>query len=312
MAYNILIDVPLPAAIIEMLGPGFNLHLIDETPAAEWGRIDALFTYSHPIIDGAFMDRLPNMKLISNFGVGVDHIDLDAAKQRGLPVGNTPSLLDGATADMTIALMLATARNMIIGDRFARSAEFTHYDPSILMGYEVHSTTLGIIGMGNIGYQVARRALAFDMQVLYHNRRPNTAAEAKLDVTYTALDDLLTQADFVALNTPLTPETTNLIGRRELSLMKETAFLVNTARGGVVDHDALYEALTTGQIAGAGLDVTEPEPLPRDHPLLGLDNVVIMPHLGSCTRQTRQAMAQRAIDNLKAGLEERDLITRVA
>ena len=312
MAYNILIDVALPQEIVDMLGPEYRLHLIDGTPKGEWHRIDALFTYGHPPIDGAFMDRLPNMKLISNFGVGVDHIDLDAARQRNLPVGNTPSLLDGATADMTMALMLAPARNMIIGDRFARSPEFTHYDPSILMGYEVHSTILGIIGLGNIGYQVARRALAFDMKVLYHNRRPNTAAEAELDLTYTALDDLLTQADFVALNTPLTPETTHLIGRRELGLMKETAFLVNTARGGVVDHDALYEALTTGQIAGAGLDVTEPEPLPRDHPLLALDNVVIMPHLGSCTRQTRRAMAQRTVDNLKAGLEGRDLITRVA
>ena len=310
MAYQILVEAPLPEWVVDMMGEEYELHIF--AADMDLQDIDGFFIYGHIHVDGAFMDRMPKLKVISNFGVGVDHIDLQAAQQRNIPVGNTPHLLDGATADMCFTLMLATARNLIIGDRFARSAAFTHYDPTILMGYEVHSTTLGIIGLGRIGYQVARRARAFDMEVLYHNRNTNPKAEADLGVQYVPLDELLERADFVSLTTPLTDETRGLIGRRELDLMKNTAILINVARGGIVDHDALLEALQSGQIAAAGLDVTEPEPLPRDHPLLQLDNVVIAPHLGSCTRQTRQAMAQRTIDNLSAGLEGWELPNRIA
>ena len=228
-------------------------------------------------VDGDFMDRMPNLKVISNFGVGVDHIDLLAAKQRGIPVGNTPNMLDGATADMTFAMLMAAARNIVIGDHFARSAAFTHYDPRILIGHEIHSTTLGIIGMGNIGRQVARRSRGFDMNVLYHNRKPDPKAEIELGATYVSLNDLLEQSDFVTLNVPLTEETRNMIGRDQLRRMKKTAILVNLARGGVIDHDALVEALENNWIAVAALDVTEPEPLPRDHPLLSMDNVIIVP-----------------------------------
>ena len=312
MANQILVEAPLPEWILDMLDDDDQLHIFSENPSMDLEAIDGFLIYGHIHVDGEFMDRMPALKVISNFGVGVDHIDLEAAQERHIPVGNTPDLLNGATADMCFALMLAAARNMIIGDRFARSAEFTHYDPTILMGCDVHSTTLGIIGLGRIGYQVARRARSFDMEVLYHNRNPNPRAEADLGAEYVALDELLQRSDFVSLTTPLTEETRGLIGRRELDLMKETAILVNVARGGVVDHDALLEALQNGQIAAAGLDVTEPEPLPRDHPLLQLENVVIIPHLGSCTRQTRKAMAQRTIDNLKAGLEEKELLNRIA
>ena len=274
-------------------------------------QIEGLFTYGHHKVDGDFMDRIPKLKVISNFGVGVDHIDLAAAQERGIPVGNTPNVLDGATADMTFALMLAAGRNVVSGDRFARSAEFTFYDPSFMLGQEIHSATLGIVGMGNIGLAVARRALAFDMEVIYHNRNRRPEAEAELGVRYAPLDELLAQADFVALNMPLTAETRNMIGARELGLMKPTAVLVNAARGGVVDHDALVEALRQQRIFAAGLDVTEPEPLPRNHPLLSMDNVVVMPHLGSATHQTRQAMADRSVGNLLAGLRGEELLSRI-
>lgn len=310
--YKVIADEPLPSELAEMLGETIDLHVWKQDSDLDFSDADGFLAYSHHTVDGALMDKMPRVKVISNFGVGVDHIDLDAARQRGIPVGNTPNLVDGATADMTFGLILATARNMIVGDHFARSDQFTHYDPRLFMGTEVHGTTLGVVGLGNIGYQVAKRALGFDMKILYHNRKRSQRGEEDLGAQYCALDDLLQKADFVVLTVPLTPETRGLIGARELKLMKKSAILVNTARGGVVDHQALLEALQQGTITGAGLDVTEPEPLPRDHPLLELENVVIMPHLGSATRQTRLAMAQLTADNLLAGLEGRDLLTPIA
>jgi glyoxylate reductase len=298
--------------LLEAMGELRQWNPLNTPPAAEQlQQIEGLYNFGHHRITGEIMDLMPRLKVISNFGVGVDHIDLEAARQRGIPVGNTPKLLDGATADMTFALLLAAARNLVQGDHFARSAGFTRYDPSFMLGQEVHGTVLGIVGLGSIGYQVARRALAFDMRVIYHNRQPSPRA-AELGARYIPLDELLSQADFVALNMPLTNQTRGMIGQRELALMKPTAVLVNAARGGVIDHQALYETLKARRIWAAGLDVTEPEPLPRDHPLLGLDNVVIMPHLGSATHQTRQAMAQRSVDNLRAGLEGKALLSRVA
>jgi glyoxylate reductase len=294
----------LPPALRDMLGPDFEILEWDESLQSDaLARALGIITYGHPRVDGPFMDRVPNLKIISNHGVGVDHIDVAAAKQRKIPVGNTPGCLDASTADMTMALLLATARNVVIGDHFARSPEFTHYDPSKLIGYEVSGSTLGIIGLGRIGRQVARRAKAFDMRVLYHNRKRDEQAEQELGVTYTPFDDLLRQSDFVSLNCPLTPETTNLIGTRELGLMKPTGILLNIARGPVVDHDALFAALHSKRIAAAGLDVTAPEPLPRNHPLLGLSNVVITPHLGSASNRTRNRMMQMTVENLRAGLK---------
>ncbi len=274
--------------------------------------VQGVYNYGHFPFTDEYMDWMPGLRVISNFGVGVDHIDLEAAKLRGIPVGNTPKLLDGATADMTFALLLAGARNVVKGDHFARSPQFTEYDPSFMLGQEVHGTTLGIIGLGSIGYEVARRARAFDMKILYHNRTSNAKAETDLGAVYAELDELLAQSDFVALNMPLTDETRGMIGRHELGLMKETAVLVNAARGAVVDHDALLECLSQKGIYAAALDVTDPEPLPRDHPLLALDNLIVVPHLGSATVQTRNAMAQRSVDNLLAGLQGRDLPSRVA
>ena len=315
MAYKILIrsEIEPYRTIIPMLEEHCQIHRwnpLDPKPADEiLNSIEGVYNYGHYAFTAEYMDQMPALRVISNFGVGVDHIDLQGAKERGIPVGNTPNVLDGATADMTFALLLAGARNLVSGDRFARSPDFIAYDPSFMLGQEVHHQVLGIIGLGNIGYQVARRALGFDMKVLYHNRNRNPAAEADLGVRYVALDELLQQADFVALNMPLTDETREMIGARELALMKESAVLVNAARGGVVDHQALLETLRAGKLHAAALDVTEPEPLPRDHPLLALDNVIIMPHLGSATEQTRQAMAERSVGNLLAGLEGKELLS---
>ena len=212
---------------------------------------------------------------------------------------------------MTFALILATARNVVIGDQYARSPEFTHYDPSLLIGKEVHGSTLGIVGLGRIGKQVARRACAFDMRVLYHNRRRDPAAEAEFNAEFRSLDDLLAESDFVALNCPLTDETTNLISTPQFERMQRSAVLINMSRGAVVDTDALHVALSTGRIAAAGIDVTQPEPLPRDHPLLTLRNLVLTPHLGSASDRTRRRMIEMSIENLRAGLAGQPLPYRV-
>lgn len=313
MPYQLLIDTALPPTMLDMLGDSCKIHLLKDALQDEalLGRIDAYLTYGHPPTDGALMDRMPNLKVISNFGVGVDHVVLADARARNIPVGNTPGFVDGATADMTFTLLMAIGRNLLIGDRYARSPEFTHYDPNLFHGQEIYGSTLGIVGMGRIGKVVAKRAGGFEMNVLYHNRNRDPEAEAELGVRYASLNELLQQADFVTLNMPLTPETRHMIGREQLLLMKPTAYLINVARGGVLDHDALLEALQNNWIAGAAIDVTEPEPLPRDHPLLAMENLIIAPHLGSATRQSRYNMARRTIDNLMAGLQGEALPSRV-
>jgi glyoxylate reductase len=273
--------------------------------------VDGIYTYGHPHLDGAMLDRIAGVRIISNYGVGVDHINVPDAIARGIPVGNTPSILDGATADAGFTLLLAAARRVVEGDRYARSAEFLHYDPGFMLGREAHSTTLGIIGLGNIGRQVARRALGFDMRVLYRNRHRNLQAEAEFGAEYTTLDGLLGRSDYVILTCPLTDQTHHLIDAAALRRMKRTATLVNIARGPIVHTQALYEALRDGEIASAGLDVTDPEPLPRDHPLLGLPNVTILPHLGSATIETRRKMAEVSIKNLRLGLNCRPLLHQV-
>ncbi len=293
----------LPRPLLDLLGDSYQIFPWDESEGSEaLSTCVGVITYGHPGVDASLMDRMPNLKVISNHGVGVDHIVVADAAARNIPVGNTPGCLDAATADMTIALLMASARNIVIGDEFARGPEFLHYDPSILIGHEVTGSTLGIVGMGRIGKEVAKRARAFDMPLLYHNRRRDEAAEAELGVEYRSLNDLLRESDFVALNCPLTPETTGLIGREQLELMKPSATLINMARGPVVKTDDLYEILKAERIRGAALDVTDPEPLPRDHPLLTLKNLVIAPHLGSASHRTRQRMLEMTVENLAAGL----------
>ena len=302
----------LPQPNLDMLGDEYEVYDWDTSVgSAALEKCVALLTYSHPAVDGGLMDRMPNLRVISNHGVGVDHINVADADQRGIPVGNTPGCLDAATADMTMALLMASARNVVVGDHYARSPEFVHYDPAILIGQEVTGSTLGIVGMGRIGKQVAQRAKAFDMRVLYHNRRRDAAAERTFGVEYRTLDDLLRECDFVTLNCPLTRETTGLIGRRELELMRPGATLINMARGPVVVTRDLYEILQAGRIRGAALDVTDPEPLERNNPLLSLTNVVIAPHLGSASNRTRQRMMEMTIENMAAGLAGKALPNQV-
>lgn len=307
----VLVDVPLASFIEELFAPDCcsgPWSLLEEGPVEALKEVEGLFLYGHPIIDGPFMDRLPNLKVISNFGVGIDHVDLAAAEARDIPVGNTPGAVEGATADMTMALLLACARNVVTGDRYARSPDFLYYDPSLFLGREVHGSTLGIVGLGRIGREVARRARGFDMRILYHSRNRKPEAESDLGVEFASLKDLLEQAHFVTLNVPMTPETRHLIGEDQLAWMRPDSVLINVARGGVVDHEALYRVLADKRIAGAAIDVTEPEPLPRDHPLLQLTNLVITPHLGSAGSRTRLRMAQMTVDNIRAGLQGKPLL----
>ena len=253
-------------------------------------------------IDGEVLDGAPNLKMIANLAVGYDNIDVAAATVRGIPVSNTPGVLTDATADITFALILATARRVVEGDRRTRAGEFRFWAPLHFLGREVSGKTLGIIGLGRIGRAVARRAKGFDMQILYHGRqRLEAFEENELGVSYADFNGLLEQSDFVSLHVPLTDGTHHLIGLRELNTMKPSAYLINTSRGPVVDEEALLEVLRVGGIGGAGLDVYENEPALTPG-LTELKNVVLLPHVGSGTIETRTKMGLKAAENLLAGL----------
>ena len=309
--FRVIADGPLDETVIGFAGADIEF-LPWPLPTSDVPTpVDGIYTYGHPHVDGSMLDGLPGVRVISNYGVGVDHINVADAHDRDIPVGNTPNILDGATADTGFALLLAAARRVVEGDRYARSPEFLRYDPGYMLGREAHSSALGIIGLGNIGAQVARRARGFEMRVMYHNRRRRADAETQLEAEYASFEELLAQSDYVMLTCPLTEATHHLIDTAALREMKRTAILINIARGPIVDTQALYEALRDGQIASAGLDVTDPEPLPRDHPLLGLENVTILPHLGSATIETRRQMAEISVRNLLHGLRGEPLLHTV-
>lgn len=253
-------------------------------------------------IDAEVIAAAPHLKVISNYAVGFNNIDIEAADARNIPVGNTPDVLTETTADMAWALMMAIARRVVEGDRYVREQRWRTWEPELLLGHDLHGATLGIIGFGRIGQAVARRAQGFEMEVLYHDAVRNEQAEAALGTRFVALDDLLRTADFVTLHCPLVPETHHLIGARELVLMGPHSFLINTARGPVVDEAALYLALKCGDIHGAAADVSEEEPIPHDSPLLSLPNFIITPHIASASHTTRRKMAEMAVANLIAGL----------
>src|SRR5436305_5269616 len=255
---------------------------------------DGLLTLLTDRVDAELLAEAPRLRAIANYAVGTDNIDLAAATARGIPVGNTPDVLTETTADLAFALLLAAARRLIDADRAVRAGEWPGWEPAGFLGHDAHGAVLGIVGFGRIGRAVAHRAEGFAMRVLHSSRSGGTP-----------LDELLEQADFVSLHAPLTGETRRLIGAPELRLMKPTAILVNTARGGLVDTAALGRALHDGEIAAAALDVTDPEPLPPDHPLLSAPNLTVAPHIGSATHRTREAMADTAVDNLLAALDAR-------
>jgi glyoxylate reductase len=264
--------------------------------------VDGLLCLLTDKIDGEVLDAAgAQLKVISNFAVGFDNIDVSAATVRNLPVGNTPDVLTDATADFAFTLMLSAARRILEGDRYVRAGKWQTWGPMLLLGTEMRRSTLGLVGFGRIGKAVARRALGFDMRVIYYD----PTEQQSLDIKATSVDfeTLLKESDFISLHTPLTPATHHLIDSKALAKMKPAAVLVNTARGPVVDIDALYDALKSKRIFAAGLDVTEPEPLPADHPLLTLDNIIIAPHMASASTVARDQMAWMAAQNLIAGLK---------
>ncbi|MCS7232853.1 MAG: D-glycerate dehydrogenase [Synergistetes bacterium] len=266
--------------------------------------IDAFASLLSDRIDCNLLNEARNLKIIAQYAVGYNNIDLECATRKGIYVTNTPDVLTDATAELTWALLLATARNIVVADHFVRFGEWDRgkvaWHPEMFLGHQLSGKVLGIIGLGRIGKRVAEYGKAFRMKVIYHNRKRDEKAERELGVEYKALDELLSSSDFITIHTPLTQETYHMIGERELKLMKKTAILVNVARGPVVDTPALVRALREGWIAGAGLDVFEEEPLPANHELTSLKNVVMVPHIGSATYDTRRAMAQLVVDNLIA------------
>jgi glyoxylate reductase len=265
--------------------------------------IDGLVSLLTDKIDSELMEKAPKLRVISNYAVGFDNVDIPEASKRGIIVGNTPGVLTDTTADLTCALILSAARRIVEGDRTVRAGKWKTWGPMILLGQDVHGATLGIIGLGRIGVAVAKRAKGFGMQLLYHDVVRNTQAEDELGIKFADMDSVLEQSDFITLHTILTAETQHLIGAKQFEKMKRTAILVNTSRGPIVDNVALYEALKSGKIAYAALDVTEPEPMPADHPLLTLDNVIVVPHIASASVATRTKMGLMAADNLIAGLK---------
>ena len=248
-------------------------------------------------IDRSLLDLAPNLVVVSTMAVGVDNIDVAACTERGIAVGHTPDVLTDSTADLAWALLMASTRRSPEGVNAVRSGSWGPWDPGWLLGADVSGTVLGIIGMGRIGRALVRRSAGFGMEVVYASRSP-----VDVDATRIELDELLRRSDHIVVAVPLTEETRGLIGRSELATMKPSANLVNVARGPVVDSDALVDALTAGLIRCAALDVTDPEPIPPDHPLAGLPNCLIVPHIGSATHRTRTAMADLAAENLITGL----------
>ena len=273
---------------------------------------DGLLSMLTERIDDELFDAAPRLRVVSNLAVGHDNVDLEAARRRSIPVGYTPGVLTETTADLAFALILVTARRVVESVKYVERGEWQHWGPMVLLGRDVHHATLGIIGLGRIGLEMARRARGFDMRVVYYSRSRRPDAEATLGLEYLPLTELLAVADFVSLHVPLTPETRHFIGARELAQMKRDAILINTTRGPVVDQAALTDALRVGRIGGAGLDVTDPEPIDPQHPLLTMPNVTILPHVGSATIETRTKMALLAADNLLAGLRGDPLLHQVA
>jgi glyoxylate reductase len=297
---RILITRELPGTGVERLREyGHEVDVWEERDAPPREELlkrvadaDAILSMLTDRIDGELMDAAPNLKAVANYAVGTDNVDLDAATERGIPVGNTPDVLTEATADLAWALLMAGARRLGEAERFVRAGHWGAWVPDAFLGVDVHGACLGVIGWGRIAQAFARRAEGFNMDVMHHSRSGGIP-----------LDELLEKADFVSLHAPLTDETRGMIGARELELMKPRAVLINTARGELVDTSALTEALHLGTIGGAALDVTDPEPLPGEHPLLAAPNVTVVPHIGSATLRTRAGMADMAVDNLTAALE---------
>ncbi|HEX6029923.1 MAG TPA: D-glycerate dehydrogenase [Tepidiformaceae bacterium] len=307
---KVFVTREVPGRAIDMLrGAG---HEVDVWPDAlppppdvlreRVSSADAVLALLTDRFDEDLLAAAPRLRIIANMAVGYDNVNPAVAAAAGVWVSNTPGVLAETTADFAFALMLAAARQVVASERDTRAGGWKTWSPTAFLGPDVHGATLGIVGLGEIGRQVAKRARGFEMRVLAATRTPREADERDLGVRHVAPDELLAESDFVSLHVPLTPDTRGLFGRDAFHLMKRTAVLVNTARGPVVDQDALVDALRAGEIAGAALDVTDPEPLPLEHPLFSLANVIITPHIASASVATRSRMAEMAASNILAAL----------
>lgn len=300
---RIIVSVPVPEDLRAELAARFDIVDVpvgvppaDALPAELRAGIQGQLITPQTRVDENLMQSLPSLRVSSNFAVGYDNVDLQAANRHKVLICNTPNVLNNAVADVILGLMLCLARNLVAGDAFVRSGAWTR--GPFPLTHDIRGKTFGLLGMGRIGRVAARGAQAFDMKVIYHNRRQDEQAEAQGLASYVDRDTLFRTADVLCVLVPLTAETRHSVGAREFGMMKPTAYLINTARGAVLDEAALVEALRSGRIAGAGLDVMETEPLPADSPLCSLPNVVLQAHVGSATHETRRAMIELAVHNL--------------
>ncbi|MEK9162357.1 MAG: D-glycerate dehydrogenase [Chloroflexota bacterium] len=311
MKPKVFITRAIPEAGLDLLRPIAEIEVWeDELPPPRESLlqkvkgVDGLLTLLTDKIDSQVMDAAgATLKVISQMAVGYDNIDVAAATARKIPVGHTPGVLTETTADFTWALLMSAARRIVESDNYTRDGKWKTWMPTLLLGPDVYGATLGIIGLGRIGQAVAKRAKGFDMRVIYRSAHRHPEIEKSLGVEYVPLDSLYAESDFISIHTPLNDSTYHLINDSALAKMKPGAILINTARGGVIDPDALHRALRDKKIAYAALDVTEPEPIPLESPLLTLDNIIIAPHIASASIQTRNKMATMAAENLIAGLK---------
>ena len=320
MKKRIYITRRLPEEAVAPLREHYDVHMWEHEGQSvprdvlleEASSAHALWTMLSDTIDREVFERATHLEVVSNLAVGYNNIDLKAAKEKGVIVTNTPDVLTETTADLTFGLMMMTARRLGEAERDLRAGEWKSWLPMGYVGMDLYQAKLGIIGMGRIGEAVARRARGFDMDVLYHNRTRRHESESMYGFTYADLDELLTQSDFVVVLAPLTDETRGMLGAEEFAKMKETSIFINVARGEIIDEQALYEALKSKKIWGAGLDVFTKEPVNLDHPLLTLPNVTTLPHIGSASIRTRLAMMalnRDAIVNVLEGKEPKNRLT---
>ena len=280
----------------------------DEPPSPEqlmeaMSNVDGAIINVMDRIDAPLLDAAPKLRVLSQVAAGLDNIDIPEATKRDIMVGYTPGVLAKSTADLAFALLLAVARRVVESDKWVREGNWKiSHHPMFWLGSEVNGSTLGILGLGGIGLEMAKRGLGFDMKVLYHSRTRKRDLEKEYGLKYASFKRVLAESDFLSIHVPLTPQTNHFIGEKQLKMMKPSSILMNLSRGPVVDTNALHQALTKGTIAGAGLDVFDPEPVPTDHPILGLDNVVVLPHIGSASNRSRRDMHLLAARNLVAGL----------
>jgi len=314
---KVFVTRQLPQATLDRLAEHCNMEVWDDflppphdVLQQKVKDLDGLLCLLTDTIDDSIFDIAPNLKVVSNMAVGYDNIDVQLATDKGIPVGNTPGVLTETSADFAFALLMSVARRIPEAQQYVRDGNWKTWHPTVLSGQDIYGATLGIVGFGRIGQAVARRAQGFGMKLLVNTRSDNDAID-ELGAERVELDDLLNRSDYVSLHVPLTDETHHLISSHELQTMKPTAILINTARGGVIDSKALYDALKSNDILAAGLDVTDPEPIPLDDPLLTLDNCVVVPHIASASVATRRKMAEMAVDNVIAGLNGDPLPTCV-